>query len=223
MKELLSLTLALCLLLALAACGGTGAPEPTPAPTLEATAAPEPETEPEPAPEENPDTEDPAAPDAELTALAEELYAACPVEFMLDTLAMDTVIAQDFTGLDEATLAKVDAGILSMPMIGSQAYSLVLLRLKDAADLESVGQALLDNAPVGRWVCVAPSAVTVGGSGDLLCAVMADEELADPDALVDAFFTAAGSSDLLLETDEVTVTGVGLPGVAVPDGEPMLG
>ena len=217
MKELLSLTLALCLLLALAACGGAGEPEPTPAPAPETTA------EPEPAPEENPDTEDPAAPDAELTALAEELYAACPVEFMLDTLAMDTVIAQDFTGLDEATLAKVDAGILSMPMIGSQAYSLVLLRLKDAADLEIVGQMLLDNAPVGRWVCVAPSAVTVGGSGDLLCAVMADEELADPDALVDAFFTAAGSSDLLLETDEVTVADMGLPGVAVPDGEPMLG
>ena len=217
MKKLLSLTLALCLLLALAACGGAGEPEPTPAPAPETTAEPEPE------PTAEPDAEDPAAPDAALAALAEEIYTACPVEFMLDTLAMDTVIAQDFTGLDEETLAKVDAGILSMPMIGSQAYSLVLLRLKDAADLESVGQALLDNAPVGRWVCVAPSAVTVGGSGDLLCAVMADEELADPDALVDAFFTAAGSSDLLLETDEVTVTGVGLPGVAVPDGEPMLG
>ena len=40
---------------------------------------------------------------------------------------------------------KVDAAVVSEPMTGSQAYSLVLLRLKDTADAREIADSMENN------------------------------------------------------------------------------
>ncbi len=201
MKKLLAIALSLALLLALAACGaGAGSDagaEPAPDPAPEATELPE---------VEPPILDDieivPSEPEADpdLTALVDAIYAACPVELMMmETHAIELSNADGMagynTGLDDGTLAMLDAAVINQSMTGSQAYSLVLARVKPDADAGAAAAALLENAPTDKWICVMPNAVRMARCGDVICCVMADTTLADPDALIEAFTAAAGGCD----------------------------
>ena len=223
MKKLSAIALSLALLLALAACGGKApAPEPTPAPTPEAAEPPEVE----PPADDEPEVMPPAEPEADpgLTALVDAMYAACPVELMMmETHAIDLSNADGMaaynTGLDETALALLDAAVINQSMTGSQAYSLVLARVKDAADAEAMAAAMLEKAPADKWICVMPNAIRVARYGDVVCCVMTDTTLADPDALIDAFETAAGGCDARdgRDLDGAEALG-GAPVLAVPEG-----
>lgn len=199
MKKLLAIALSLALLLTLSACGGKAPdPEPAPDPAPEATEPPEAEPPAEDEPEVMPPAEPEADPD--LTALVDAMYAACPVELMMmETHAIELSNADGMaaynTGLDEDTLALLDAAVINQSMTGSQAYSLVLARVKDAAEAEAMAAAMLEKAPADKWICVMPNAIRVARYGDVVCCVMTDTALADPDALIDAFETAAGGCD----------------------------
>ena len=193
----LALTLAL-----LAGCGRTDAPQatPTPAPTM--TPLPDdilnqPATPPEDegTPEGSaPQTE--AEPDAELAALVDSIYEVYPVEIMMpQTRAID--LAEESwlkynagLTLDEGAL--VDAGVLSESLTGSQAYSLVLLRVKDEADAQAVADAVLENVQMNKWVCVMADKARVATFGDKVLFVMSNTELTDADALMDAAPEALG-------------------------------
>ena len=48
----------------------------------------------------------------------------------------------DLAGLTADNVGKVDAAVVSEPMTGSQAYSLVLLRLKDKADAREIADSM---------------------------------------------------------------------------------
>lgn len=227
MKKLLALALALTMLAALTACGGSGdAAEPAPEPTPEA-AAPEPTAPVQESPEEEMPPAEPE-PDPELAALVEEIYAACPVELMMmETHAIELSNADGMagynTGLNEAGLALLDAAVINQSMTGSQAYSLILARVKDSADAQIAGAALLESAPTDKWICVAPNAVRMARYGDVICCVMTDTSLADPDALIEAFTAAAGGCDASdgrdLEGAEALGDGAVMP---VPEGEPVV-
>lgn len=227
MKKLLALVLSLALLLALAACGGKAPdPEPTPDPVPEAAEPPEVE----PPADENLGIEPPAEPEADpgLTALVDAMYAACPVELMMmETHAIELSNADGMaaynTGLDEDTLALLDAAVINQSMTGSQAYSLVLARVRNAADAEAMAAAMLERAPADKWICVMPNAIRVARYGNIICCVMTDTTLADPDALIDAFETAAGGCDARdgrdLDGAEALEGGVAV--LPVPEGEPV--
>ena len=77
-------------------------------------------------------------------------------------------------------------------MTGSQAYSLVLARVKDPADAKEIATSMEDNIDLRKWVCVAADRARVVTFGDKVLFVMADSELADVDALVDAAAQAFG-------------------------------
>lgn len=193
MKKL-TLTAALLAALALTACGNKPA-ETAPTPGIDAPAT-TPEEGMEIDPEFSVDPEEPTQPepDAELSGLIDSIYAVHPVDvMMLETTAVDLTDADWYpyqTGLDADQAAKVDAAVLSEPGVGSQAYSMVLVRVKDKADTQEIADAMLDGINMRKWVCVAANKARVVTFDDKVLFVMADSELVDVDALVDGAATA---------------------------------
>jgi len=184
--------------LALTACGGSQeAAEATPTPMPDDVLN-QPATPPEggedmtATPEEG---ETPTA-DAELSAMVDDLYAAYPVELMMMTTSAVDLSNESWltynTGLTAEQGALVDAGVLSESMTGSQAYSLVLLRVKDEADAQTIADAVLNNVQMNKWVCTMADKARVVTFGDKVLFVMSNSELADVDALIDAAPEALG-------------------------------
>jgi len=66
--------------------------------------------------------------------------------------------------------------VVSEAAIGSQAYSLVLLRMEAGADIDSAGKLIKENVDPRKWICVGvdPSDVVVDSIGDLLILIMSD-------------------------------------------------
>ena len=195
MKKL-TLTAALLAALALTACGNKPA-EAAPTPGIDAPATtPEEGMEIDPEFSVDPETDENAqpAPDAELSGLIDSIYAVHPVDvMMLETTAVDLTDADWYpyqTGLDADQATKVDAAVLSEPGVGSQAYSMVLVRVKDKADTQEIADAMLDGINMRKWVCVAANKARVVTFDDKVLFVMADSELVDVDALIDDAATA---------------------------------
>ena len=160
-----------------------------------------PETGMEIDPEFSVDPEDTAenaqpAPDAELNDMVDEIYKLQPVDLMgMETTAIDLTDESWYNylaGLTADNVGKVDAAVISESMTGSQAYSLVLARVKDPADAKEIATSMEDNINLRKWVCVAADRARVVTFGDKVLFVMADSELADVDALVDAAAQAFG-------------------------------
>lgn len=184
--------------LALTACGGSQeAAEATPTPMPDDVLN-QPATPPEggedmtATPEEG---ETPTA-DAELSTMVDDLYAAYPVELMMMTTSAVDLSDESWltynTGLTAEQGALVDAGVLSESMTGSQAYSLVLLRVKDEADAQTIADAVLNNVQMNKWVCTMADKARVVTFDDKVLFVMSNSELADVDALIDAAPEALG-------------------------------
>ena len=214
MKKNLLLCLALAAALALAACTAREDPAPTPTPLPDdvmnqPATPPEGEEAVDPGMAATPEDSAPLPVDEELSALVDTLYAAHPVELMMPTTSAvdlgDESWCRYHTGLEAADAAKVDAAVVSESMTGSQAYSLVLLRLKDAADAPAIAEAMLENIDPAKWVCVMANVQRVVAFDDKVLYVMANTELVDVDALVDALPDALGVSYTLDERSESAV------------------
>ena len=211
MKKL-TLTAALLAALALTACGNkTTEATPTPTPDLDAPAT-TPEEGMEIDPEFSVDPEEPAQaePDAELSDMVDAIYKIQPVELMgMETTAIDLTDETWYSylaGLTADNVGKVDAAVISEPMTGSQAYSLVLLRLKDKADAREIADSMEENISMRKWVCVEADKARVVSFDDKLLYVMADSELVDVDLLADAAAKAFNATfdvdDSLVNEDE---------------------
>lgn len=211
MKKL-TLTAALLAALALTACGNkTTEATPTPTPNLDAPAT-TPEEGMEIDPEFSVDPEEPAQaePDAELSDMVDAIYKVEPVELMgMETTAIDLTDETWYgylAGLTANNVGKVDAAVISEPMTGSQAYSLVLLRLKDKADAREIADSMEENISMRKWVCVEADKARVVSFDDKLLYVMADSELVDVDLLADAAAKAFNATfdvdDSLVNEDE---------------------
>lgn len=211
MKKL-TLTAALLAALALTACGNkTTEATPTPTPNLDAPAT-TPEEGMEIDPEFSVDPEEPAQaePDAELSDMVDAIYKVEPVELMgMETTAIDLTDETWYgylAGLTADNVGKVDAAVISEPMTGSQAYSLVLLRLRDKADAREIADSMEENISMRKWVCVEADKARVVSFDDKLLYVMADSELVDVDLLADAAAKAFNATfdvdDSLVNEDE---------------------
>ena len=194
MKKLLFATALLAALL-LSACGKKTDDDlmNQPASTPEAGMVIDPEFSVDP--EDTADNAQPA-PDAELNDMVDEIYKLQPVDLMgMETTAIDLTDESWYNylaGLTADNVGKVDAAVISESMTGSQAYSLVLARVKDPADAKEIATSMEDNIDLRKWVCVAADRARVVTFGDKVLFVMADSELADVDALVDAAAQAFG-------------------------------
>lgn len=145
--------------------------------------------------------EDTAPQGADLSGLsAEELidkiYETVMPEFALDKMTIDLSDADTvtwLTGISDASLLS-DAAI-SEPMMSSQAYSMVVVRVADAAKAEEVAQTMLDNINPAKWVCVEADDIDAAVYGDLVLFVMINSEFGIPAAdFIGAFKTIAGGT-----------------------------
>ena len=211
MKKL-TLTAALLAALALTACGNKPA-ETAPTPGIDAPATmPEEGMEIDPEFSVDPETDENAqpAPDAELSDMVDAIYKIQPVELMgMETTGIDLTDETWYgylAGLTADNVDKVDAAVISEPMTGSQAYSLVLLRLRDKADAREIADSMEENISMRKWVCVEADKARVVSFDDKLLYVMADSELVDVDLLADAAAKAFNATfdvdDSLVNEDE---------------------
>ena len=77
------------------------------------------------------------------------------------------------------TPTKVKEAAVSEPMMGSQAYSFVLIRLKDAADAEDVANAVIEGIDPRKWICVEADDVRVMTKGDVVALYMVGSQFGD--------------------------------------------
>ena len=123
-----------------------------------------------------------------------------PVEFMAGTMPVDlTDTSEDgkwalsyFTGLQSAD--NVTDVCVYEPMMGSQAFSLVMVRTAEGADAKAVAQEMKDNIDPRKWICVGADEMMVVTYSDVVMLVMLDSQLGlSTQTFVDAFQQVAGA------------------------------
>ena len=103
----------------------------------------------------------------------------------------DTLPALEFQGINDSTEAwkyytglsdssNVDYIVISEPLMNAQAYSLVVLKVKDTSKIESMKQEMYDNIDMAKWICVSADKMYITNSDDIIFMVMASEDWATP-------------------------------------------
>lgn len=168
-KRMISLVLAAALAITMTACG-SGSPKETTAATTEA-----------------------AQLEGSLTDIVDEIYenavgfeiAVAPAE-KLDT--SDAEMFQYITGMSGTD--SVEEAVYSDAMINAVAYSMVLIRVKDGADVEKIKKEVLEGVDPRKWICVAAEKVVVTNCGNVIMMVMSDKEMTG--IIYDAFQKVSG-------------------------------
>lgn len=130
----------------------------------------------------------------DLSALIKELYVGKEETLppSVNTTIVDVTDANAVklaTGLDNGDNLQFLA--VSEPMISSQAYSLVLAKVKDGVDANEVAKAMSEKINPAKWICVSAEKIYATNSGDVVCLVMSSEEWAKP--VYESFKTLAGT------------------------------
>ena len=79
-------------------------------------------------------------------------------------------------------------------MIGAQAYSFVLVRVVEDADIEAMKKEMLDNIDLGKWICAWADKVHVTNFGNIIMLVMGDKEISYIDEVYAEFEKASNNS-----------------------------
>ena len=173
MKKMIAMLLALVLVMGLVACGNTT------------------------------DAKDTTAAKAEnLTGTLEEVIAAiqekhAAMELPLMSMAMDLTDLDGLTyntGLTSAD--KISEAAICEPMMG-QPFSLVLVRVKDAADAQSVAKEMLEKIDNRKWVCMEADTEIAAYYGDVAMFFMVSSEFASQvttATMMDAFKAVCGGT-----------------------------
>lgn len=90
------------------------------------------------------------------------------------TLELTDDLESYILGTDEITYTE---GLVSMPAMSSVAYQCVLLRV-DEADVETVKEALKNNADPNKWVCVSAETTLIESRGDVIFFIMSGKDVA---------------------------------------------
>jgi len=136
------------------------------------------------------------APEGTTEELMNKIYENVTVDLPLMTVPVD--LADEFAvntylGMEGAEAVKEAS--FSESMIGAQAYSVVLVRLNDAAQAETVAKAMFDNIDTRKWICVEATEKQAVVCGDLVMFVMLDPAYGvTSDQMVEAFTTVCGGT-----------------------------
>lgn len=114
-------------------------------------------------------------PEGSLTDIMASLYenAELDAEFReglpyFETIELTDELKSSILGTDDITYTE---GVVSMPKMSSIAFQCVLLRVEDG-DVETVKQALKDNADPDKWVCVSAETTLIESRGNVIFFIM---------------------------------------------------
>lgn len=128
----------------------------------------------------------------DLTTLVDQIYAGVSIEMpMLMTMPVDTTDADSvkyMTGLENAE--NVEFAVVSEPMMSSQAYSMVLVKAKDGADVDEMAKSMNEDIDERKWICVTAEKIYTATSGNVICLVMSNPDTAK--TVYESFKTIAG-------------------------------
>lgn len=74
----------------------------------------------------------------------------------------------------------VEAVVVSEPFISAQAYSAVMVKVSENANIEEMKQEMLNNIDMRKWICVSAEKVWVTNYGNIIFLVMSSEEWGKP-------------------------------------------
>lgn len=126
--------------------------------------------------------------------LVNQVIEIQPVEFMGGIIPVDlTDTSEDglwaiqyYTGLDSAE--KISEVAVYEPMMGSIAFSLVMVRVNEREDPRQVGEAMKEGIDTRKWICVEADDLLVAGFGDVVMLIMVSSESGmTAQSFVDAF------------------------------------
>ena len=119
----------------------------------------------------------------------EFMFGVIPVEISdADALKM-------YTGLDSAEGIKEVAVCESM--MGSQAYSLVVVKLENADNAKKIAEAMKAGIDRRKWICVEADDLKVSAKGDVVMLIMVDSEYKESisaASVTEAFKTVCGGT-----------------------------
>jgi len=140
------------------------------------------------------------APSGTPAEIIDMIYAKHPVEaFPIGTIEIDINDADAlkmFTGLGSAD--KIEAAAASEAMMGSQAYSLVVVKTKSAKDAETVLEEMVNGIDQRKWICVEADDLSAASCGNVVVLMMVGSDHADvatSAGIIDAFSAVCGGLD----------------------------
>lgn len=133
--------------------------------------------------------------EVDLPGLVQQIYETKDPELSLDGAYIDLEdkdALSYYTGLSSSE--KIKEVYFSEPQINAQAYSLVLVKVKDRADVEDIAKEMKENINTAKWVCANADDLSVATSGNLvfLCMMSSDfNEFMTSAEMAEAFKEAA--------------------------------
>lgn len=158
---------------------------------------------------------DPINSPEDLSALIDKVYEG--EENVLPTVATQIIDVTDTDTIKMATGLEngdnLEYVVTSEPMISSQAYSFVLAKVKTNVNANEIAKEMSEKINTRKWICVSAEKLYVTSSGDVVCLVMASEELAKP--IYEKFKTLAGTIGEEYEKteEEPNMDGIEIPGM----------
>ncbi len=117
------------------------------------------------------------------------------LEDKLPKLATNVVDVTDINAVTYSTgltsNENLEYVVVSEPLMSSQAYSLVLVKVKDGVNANEIAKEMSEKVNTNKWICVSAEKVYATNSDNLVCLVMASEEWAKP--VYEKFKSAAGT------------------------------
>lgn len=88
----------------------------------------------------------------------------------------DDMMVEGYTGLKSAE--NIELLVVSEPLMSSQAYSAVAIKVKNGTDIEAMKQEILNNIDMGKWICVSAEKIYITNHDNVIFFVMSDEDWA---------------------------------------------
>ena len=85
-------------------------------------------------------------------------------------------LVTSYTGIQST--GNVESLVVLEPLMSSQAYSAVALKVKSNANIETVKEEILNNVDMRKWICVSAEKLYVTNYNNIIFFVMSDEDWA---------------------------------------------